>query len=134
MTTINSEKKIINKPILKLFPFLCDLNNWQQLMPDRVIDWRSTADNFYFTIKGTASLGMKKSVITSEKQILLIQDGKVPFDFNMEINFDLISVNQTEVQMILNADLNSLLKMVAVNPLKNFLNMLNDKLEEIILQ
>jgi hypothetical protein len=130
MTTINSDKKIINKSAGKIFNYLSDLNNWENIMPDRVVDWKSTADTFHFTIQGTASLGMRKSLVKTDEQIILIKEGKAPFDFNMEVNLKGISDVESEIQMILNADLNAMLKLLAVSPLTNFLNMLIDKLRE----
>lgn len=130
MTTIYSDKKIINKPADKIFCYLSDLNNWKNIMPDRVKDWQSTTETFHFTIQGTASLGMKKSTLKTDEQIILVRDGKAPFEFNMEVNLKKGAENECEIQMILNADLNAMLKLLAINPLTNFLNMLTDKLDK----
>lgn len=131
MTRIESETKIIEQNIDKVYHFLEDINNLEKLMPDRVENWQSTRDNCYFSIKGTASLGMKVDERTHLEQIKLVHDGKVPFPFDFYMNMKEVNDNSSAVMFVFDADLNPMLKMMAVNPLKNFLNMLLDKMAEI---
>lgn len=123
MTSIESEKTVVNKPAEVVFNFLCDFNNFQKLMPEQVTNWQSTANEGSFTIKGMASLGMKIEEKTPNTTVKIIRNGKAPFDFNMLCK---IADNgaQCEVQLIFNAELNAMLKMLAIKPLTNFMNML----------
>ena len=130
MTKIESNKKNINKRIEFVYSFLEDINNLEKIMPDRVVDWQSTSESCYFTIKGTASLGMKIEEKKPSTFIKLINDGKVPFTFNFLMELAELDNENTSVQFIFNADLNPMLKMMAVSPLKNFLNILLENLSE----
>ena len=59
MTRLESDKVTVNKAAQEVYNFLSDFNNFGHLMPEQIADWKSTADECSFTIKGMASLGMK---------------------------------------------------------------------------
>jgi carbon monoxide dehydrogenase subunit G len=129
MTRIESDTRIINKKQEQIFNFLSDFNNFETLMPDKVVDWKSDKESCSFTIQGLASLGMRIVEKEPYSYIKIIDEGKVPFKFEFYVNIKNISENKSEVMLIFDADLNMMLKMMAVKPLKNFLNMLLDELE-----
>nr|MBK9651561.1 hypothetical protein [Bacteroidota bacterium] len=62
MTSIKSEKVLINVPVQRVFEFLCNFNNYQQLMPEQVTDWQSDDDSGTFTIKNMATIGLELSI------------------------------------------------------------------------
>ncbi len=132
MTRIESDKRKIDKSSEVIFNFLSDFNNFETIMPDKVVDWKSDSDSCSFTISGLASLGMRITEKTPNSHIKIIDEGKVPFKFNFLINIE-ENGNDADVQLIFDADLNTMLKMVAVKPLRNFLNMLLDELQNISL-
>ena len=59
MTRLESDKVTVNKAAQEVYNFLSDFNNFGHLMPEQIADWKSTADECSFTIKGMASQGMK---------------------------------------------------------------------------
>jgi len=129
MTKIESDTRLINKTDKQIFNFLSDFNNFEQLMPDRVTDWKSDTKTCSFTISGLASLGME-IIETTPNSVIKIKDfGKVPFKFDFLVNIE-TQGEKSNVDLVFDADLNTMLKMVAVKPLKNFLNMLLDELEK----
>jgi len=130
MTRIESDKHNIDKNSEVIFNFLSDFNNFETLMPDKVVDWKSDSDSCSFTISGLASLGMRITEKTPNTFIKIVDEGKVPFKFVFLINIA-DNDNSSEVQLIFDADLNTMLKMVAVKPLRNFLNMLLDELQVV---
>ena len=129
MTRIESDTRLINKTDKKIFDFLSDFNNFEQLMPDRVEDWQSDKTTCSFKISGLASLGMKIIETTANSFIKIEDHGKVPFKFDFLVNIEKQD-EKSNVNLVFDADLNTMLKMVAVKPLKNFLNMLLDELEK----
>ncbi len=130
MTRLESDKVTVNKTSKEVFDFLSDFNNYERLMPEQVTDWKSTVDECSFTIKGMASLGMKMKEKTPNSSIVIEKNGKAPFDFFLLCNIE-DKQAQSEVQLIFDADLNVMLKMMASKPLTNFLNLLASKLKEI---
>ncbi|GAB4300771.1 MAG: hypothetical protein Kow0068_23920 [Marinilabiliales bacterium] len=131
MTTIKSNKYTINKSQAFVFKYLNNLDNWEKLMPDRVINWESEETHCDFTIQGTASLGMKIIETLPENLIKLCEYGKSPFAFYLKVMIHKVDNINSQVEMILEADLNPMLKLVAVNPLKNFLNLILENLDKV---
>ena len=129
MTRIESDTRLISKTDKQIFDFLSDFNNFEQLMPDRVTDWKSDKKTCSFTISGLASLGMEIIETTPNSFIKTKDYGKVPFNFNLLIYIEKQG-DKSNVNLVFDANLNTMLKMVAVKPLTNFLNMLLDELEK----
>jgi carbon monoxide dehydrogenase subunit G len=132
MTRIESDKKIVNKSPEVVFNFLSNFNNFQKLMPEQVTNWQSTEDECSFTIAGMASLGMKIMEKKPHSFILVGKNGSAPFDFTLECMLAEKNSSETEAQLAFNADLNPMLKMMAVKPLTNFLNILVEKLKDVV--
>ena len=130
MTNIKSKERQINYSTETVFNFLSDFNNFKDLMPDKVTDWESTSDTCYFSISGIASLGMRIVEKEPTLRIKMVDEGKVPFKFDFLVDIQ-VSGEASVVNLTFDAELNPMLKLVAVTPLKNFLEELLDHLEQI---
>jgi carbon monoxide dehydrogenase subunit G len=130
MTKLESDKVTINKTAKEVFDFLGDFNNFKKLMPEQVVDWKSTSDECSFTIKGMASLGMKIVEKTPNSFIKVVKNGSAPFDFILTCMIEDLQ-DQCAVQLAFDAELNMMMKMMASRPLTNFLNILVSKLKDI---
>ncbi|MEO0310840.1 MAG: hypothetical protein RIQ89_497 [Bacteroidota bacterium] len=130
MTRIESKTQPLPFGIEKVFAFLNDCNNLQLLMPPEVSNWQSTASQCSFTIKGMATLGMKIAETTPPSQVKILREGKGPFDFILYCNLSDSGDQKSVIQLIFDADLNPMLKMMAVKPLTNFLNILTENLSK----
>lgn len=130
MTRIASDTVSVQKPASEIYAFLSNFNNFQKLMPDQVANWQSTEDECSFTIAGMASLGMKIKDKTPNSLVSAVRHGKAPFDFELKCQIQ-EKDGASDVQLLFDADLNPMLKMMAERPLTNFLNMLAGKLKEI---
>jgi carbon monoxide dehydrogenase subunit G len=98
------------------------MDNYEQLMPEQVINWDSDAQSCHFTIKGMAELGMRIIEKQPNNQIVIQSDGKVPFNFNLYIDIEKMGETESNLQMNLDADMNPMLAMMAKKPLQNLLN------------
>ena len=128
MTKIESTERKINQSVDKVYNFLSNFNNFEGLMPEKVSNWTSTEDSCYFSIMGIASLGMR-IVEIQPNLIKMVDDGKVPFKFDFMVSITESDKNSI-VKLTFDAQLNPMLKMVAVGPLKDFLEKLLDHLEK----
>lgn len=107
----------INKPIADVYQFLADFNNHQQLMPDEVQNWSSTADEASFGVQNMLKLSLKIAERVEDLSIKILPVEKPPFD--VELNWILSPTgNSTEVTFIITADLNMMMKMMASGPLQ----------------
>ncbi len=131
MTRIESDVTNVSKSPEEIFNFLSNFNNFQKLMPDQVTNWESTEDECSFTIAGMASLGMKIVEKTPHSLIKVIRNGKAPFDFGLDCIIKESTSGTSTVQLAFDADLNPMMKMMAVKPLTNFLNLLVGKLASL---
>jgi len=132
MASFKSDKILINKPAEDIFTFLSDFNNFEKLMPEQVTNWQSSKEFCSFTIQGMADLAMEMGPKTEFTQITYKSKGEKPFAFDMTTSFQLVESSQTETQITLNADLNPMVKMMASRPLQNFVNILVNKLKEVV--
>jgi hypothetical protein len=132
MTEIKSDLLTINNSSVFIFNFLSNFDNFGKLMPEQVINWKSSGDQCSFTIKGMADLALRISAKTEFSKIVWSSEGKSPFDFTLTSVLQDKNENQTDAQIILQANLSPMLKMMALRPLTNFVNLLVNKLKEII--
>ena len=132
MTEIKSDLVLIHKSAEDIFNFLSNFDNFGKLMPDQVINWKSSTDSCSFTIKGMADIALKTSEKIPFSKIVWSTEGKAPFDFTLSSVLNDQKDNQTQTQIILHADLSPMLKMMAMRPLGNFVNLLVNKLKEVI--
>lgn len=131
MTTIESQKAEVNQPAEKVFGFLSNFNNFQKLMPPQVSNWQSTETECSFTINGMATIGMKIVEAVPHTAIKITSHGKVPFEFKLDVLLNAIGENKTEGQLIFNAQLNPMIRMMVEKPLTNFFNLLSSRIKDI---
>lgn len=131
MTTFNSEEVTIHRSDKYIFEFLSDFNNFESLMPPQVSDWQSDSEHCSFSIQNMATLGMRFQKKEPYNHIIIVSEGKSPFNFDLQCFLQPADVESTIVKLQLNADLNMMLKMMASKPLSNFINILAHKLKEV---
>jgi hypothetical protein len=128
--TFFESKVSINKPIGEVYQFLADMNNHQQLMPENIHDWSSTADEARFSIQNMASLAIKIENRISNSEIKITPFEKPPFDLELKWVLNWVDSN-TEVTFSVVADLNMMMKMLASGPLQKLTNHETQRLSEI---
>jgi len=132
MKKFESNKLLIKRSAEDIFNFLGDFTNFEGLMPEEIINWEATADNCSFTIRGMTSLAMKIEERTPHSRIRILPDGKAPFDFELVCLMNGVEEKVTETRINLHASLNPLYSMVASQPLYNLVNIMVNKLKEVM--
>jgi carbon monoxide dehydrogenase subunit G len=133
MLTIEIPPRIIKGNPTKVFSFLSDMNNIQQLMPEQVINWKSTADECSYTIKGMADISMRVANRVPSTELLWESFGKVPFDFKLKFDIQPDAENAI-ASLRFDGEVNPFLKMMVEKPLRNFFGMLVEGLDKIDFQ
>lgn len=131
MTIIESTVEI-DQPIDKVYNFLEDLNNHQQLMPENIYNWSSTADEASFTIQNMAKLAIKISSRVPNSELVAVPTEKPPFDLELKWTVSPSTDGGTIAKHIISADLNMMLKMLASGPLQKLADHQTQKLKEIL--
>ena len=129
MTSIQSDTVQIKTGSANLFEFLSNFNNFQKLMPSSITDWESDAEGGSFTIKGMANIGLKIDEKIAHSKVKMIRT-KAPFDLNLICNIS-ENGNNASLQLVLQADLNPMMKMMAETPLRNFINILANNCQKL---
>ena len=127
MTTFESDIKKALHNDEKIFDFISNFNNFEELMPkDKVRDWQSTEDSCRFKVDGIGDAGLK--IVDKEpfKTVKYSTDGKVPFNFYLWVQLKQVADNDTRIKLTIKADLNPMMKMMVSKHVKKFLNMLGD--------
>lgn len=132
MTRISSEKKIIRREPENIREFLTDIRNFESLMPEQVVNWQADRDSCSFTIQGMGNIGFVIAEPPDENTIKYNSGPSSPFQFSLFINLRPEVENSAEAQISLEARLNPLMQMMASKPLKNFLDLLVNKLGELM--
>ncbi|PTS98608.1 orotate phosphoribosyltransferase [Pedobacter sp. HMWF019] len=131
MTVIESSAEI-NLPVEKVYSFLADLNNHQQLMPENIYNWSSTEDEASFTIQNMAKLAIKISSRVPNQELIAVPSEKAPFDVELKWTVADNGHGGTTATHIISADLNMMMKMLASGPLKKLADHQTEKLAEIL--
>jgi len=130
MTVIESKTNIA-KPVADVYGFLADLNNHQQLMPDNIYNWSSTATEARFTIQNMAKLALKIGTLIPDQQIQIIPAETPPFALELKW---IVTPNgsSTDVTYQISADLNMMMKMLASGPLQKLADHETARLAEVL--
>ncbi|WP_448698719.1 SRPBCC family protein [Mucilaginibacter sp. AW1-3] len=129
--TIIESKKTIGKPIADAYTFLADLNNHQQLMPENIYNWSSTATEARFTIQNMAKLALKVGSLLPNQQVQIVPAETPPFELELKW---IVAANgdSTDVTYQISADLNMMMKMLASGPLQKLADHETARLAEVL--
>src|SRR5690606_13773364 len=112
--------------------FLSDLNNHEQLMPDNIYNWSSTADEARFTIQNMAKLALTVAERVKNQLIRLVPSEKAPFEVTLRWELEEAAATVTKATFVIDADLNMMMKMIASGPLQKLTDFQINKLKEIL--
>ena len=120
MTRIESEKGDLKTNPKAVYEDLSDLNNLKKYLPtDKISDWQSDGHTCSFKVMGTYVIGLKFSEESTEEHIKLVATDKSPFPFTINLHVIPQEANNSTAQIICDAELNMMLKMMVVKPLKS---------------
>lgn len=117
----------------KVFDFLSDFNNYEQLMPEQIVNWKSDKEICSFTVKGMTDVSLKFARKEAPKLLELVPEGKTPVNFSLVVYLepDVMDEQKTVVHVDVDADLNPMLAMIAKKPLENLANNITSELGKV---
>lgn len=132
MSQIKSEKTLINCSIEKIYNFLSDFNNFKNLMPEQVQDWKSTEDSCSFEISGMGHLALKMTEKVPFTKIKIVPEAgtKIPFTFELICLLTKIQENETESEFVFEHEMPVMISLMAARPLQNLVDIFGKKLKE----
>ncbi len=132
MSKIESRTGIIKSSEEKIFNFLSDFNNFQNLVPaDKVKDWESTEDSCKFKVEGIGQAGLKIIEKEPYKLIKITSDETTPLPFRLWIQIKNVGENDSRIKITIDVDVNPVMAAMVKSPLQNFVDMLVDQAEKM---
>lgn len=109
----------------EIFGFISDFTKMGAVLPaDKVKNWQSSVDGCRFSVDGLGEVGLK---IVKKEPFSLVQyvgDGKVPFNFYLNVHLVETSPSTCQLYLSAQAQLNPMMKMIASGPVQKFLDTL----------
>tara|TARA_B100000795_G_scaffold219197_1_gene173440 strand:- start:173 stop:565 length:393 start_codon:yes stop_codon:yes gene_type:complete len=126
---LTSKKVTVQKSAEELCDFLCDVKNFEKLMPDNISKFEIIRDNaFVFALKGMPEIALElKEVIAPNKVTLVAISDKLPF--TLIGNIEAINEISSDVSLQFEGDFNPMMAMMIKGPIKKFIETLSSNLE-----
>ena len=115
-----------------IYTFLTDFNNLKNLIPaDKIQNWVSDGDSCRFTVAPLGEAGVKILEKEPCKLIKLTGIDSVKYNFFLWIQIKRIEETDSRIKLTMEVDLNPMMQAMVKKPLREFLNKVVDKLENV---
>jgi ribosome-associated toxin RatA of RatAB toxin-antitoxin module len=128
---LTSKKVTVQKSAEALFDFLCDVKNFEKLMPDTISKFEIIRDDaFVFALKGMPEIALELKEVNNPIQVKLgaISD-KIPF--TLIGNIESINELSSDVSLQFEGDFNPMMAMMIKAPITKFIETLSSNLENL---
>ncbi|GGD34906.1 SRPBCC family protein [Flavobacterium orientale] len=128
---LESPKVTVEKTTQYLFDSLCDVRNFEKLMPDSISKFEVTGDDsFIFGLKGMPEIKLKmKETVPTNKVVLGAASDKLPFTLTGTIVP--LSETKSEVQLTFNGEFNPMMAMMIKGPISKFIETLSENMHKL---
>ena len=128
---IKSKRAVVSKAPYELYMGFTDMRNFVRMLPeDKKADVTADYDSIHAVVQGF-SIGVKVVDRTPYSKIEFADDG-APFSFSLKMHFDASSdPYKTDFQIVLDADLNFMMKTLLSSKLKDGLDKVVDGLVDM---
>ncbi|MFT7073982.1 SRPBCC family protein [Patiriisocius sp. Uisw_017] len=128
---IKSKKVTVQKSAEAICNYLCDVKNFEQLMPDNISKFEVIReDAFVFALKGMPEIALEvKEVVAPYKVTLGAISDKIPFTLISHI--DVGDKDTSAVELQFEGKFNTMMSMMIKGPLTKFIDTLTTNLEKL---
>jgi carbon monoxide dehydrogenase subunit G len=114
----------------EVFAFVTDIRNFERFIPQGTIsNWNSEKESCSFSVSMLGTVNVRLSEKKEYTKVVFNGDALKKNDFSLTLNISENTGNNADVRVILNADLNPMMKMIATKPIGQFLEMLINEME-----
>jgi carbon monoxide dehydrogenase subunit G len=126
---IESNKGLVKRPVNEVFDYLCDMNNFKNLLPeDKISNWTADEKQCSFKVQGTTTISFIRESEARPNKIHIISGENSPFSFSLDIHLN-EEGDTTVGYQVFNADINMFMKMMVEKPLTHLINTMVSRLE-----
>jgi hypothetical protein len=128
---LESPKVTVQNNAAYLFNALCDVNNFEKLMPDSIAKFEVTdADSFIFGLKGMPEIKLRMKDKTPNSKIVLgAASDKLPF--TLTANIEEISESSAAIQLVFEGEFNAMMAMMVKGPITKFIVTLSENMSKL---
>lgn len=128
---LESPKVTVEKSAQELFDLLCDVRNFEKLMPDNIAKFEVIGeDAFIFGLKGMPEIKLKmKEKIAPNKVVLGAASDKLPF--TLVANINAISDHASDVKLDFEGEFNAMMAMMIKGPISKFIETLAGNMSKL---
>lgn len=128
---LESPKVSVPKAAQYLFDALCDVKNFEKLMPESIAKFEVLDENaFIFGLKGMPEIKLKmKEKVAPSKVVLGAASDKLPF--TLTANIDTVSENTSDVQLFFEGEFNAMMAMMIKGPISKFIETLAQNMHKL---
>lgn len=126
---LTSRKVNVQKSAAELCSFLCDVKNFEQLMPENISKFEVIKDDtFVFALKGMPEIALEVKEVNAPNYLKLgaISD-KIPF--TLIGNIEEINESSSKAELQFEGNFNPMMSMMIKGPITKFLETLINNLE-----
>ncbi len=115
----------------EIFDFVTDARNFGQFVPeDKINSWKAEKESCSFSVPMVGTVAVRLSEKSEFTKVVYEGDALKKEDFILTLNIYENINDLTGFNVILTADLNPMMKMVAIKPINQFLEMLVTEMEK----
>ena len=115
-----------------VYHYIADFRNFGHMLPaDRLRDLEVSDDTIRFGVDGLGTVGLKISEKKPCSQLTVSATDDSSADFTFWFHIASLSRQEAEVKLVLQANLNMFLEMMAKGPLQQFVDLMIDKLAQV---
>ncbi len=128
---LESPKVTVQNNAAYLFTALCDVNNFEKLMPESIAKFEVTdADSFIFGLKGMPEIKLRMKDKTPNSKIVLgAASDKLPF--TLTANIEEISESSAAIQLVFEGEFNAMMAMMVKGPITKFIETLSENMSKL---
>lgn len=129
MERYESKQVQIRRPASIIYGAVSDFTNFTPIVADKVEEWSATEDTCSFRAKGF-KVGLRIVEKEQDKVVKITGDGSLPMDFTFWIQLHEVEANDTRMRLVLDAELNMMMKMMVGGKLKDALDQIAERIAE----
>jgi len=128
---LESPKVTVQNNAAYLFEALCNVTNFEKLMPDSIAKFEVTdADSFIFGLQGMPEIKLRiKEKTPNSKIVLGAASDKLPF--TLTANIESLSDSSSEVQLLFEGEFNAMMAMMIKGPITKFIETLSENMHKL---
>jgi carbon monoxide dehydrogenase subunit G len=114
----------------EVFAFVTDIRNFEQFIPyGTITNWNAKKESCSFRVSMLGTVTVRLSEKEKYNKVVFTGDALKKNDFSLTLNISENVKSLTDVKVLLSADLNPMMKMMAKKPIGQFLEILINEME-----